>query len=259
MSRYASSVNAETREDVAALSEMRTLVAHEWIAEVGGSENVFEQIRVALPHCRAVCLWNGDPVRFSGVEETWLARSLLRDHKAAAMPFMGSAWSQVDLTDIEKVVVGSHAFSHHLASRAADCGIPAFAYIYSPARYIWAPELDERGNSLAGRLGRSYFRRWDRRHISKDVTYSAISQFVATRVAAAWGVNASVIYPPVDIDRIHGFSGELSDADNAIASVLPPDFVLGASRFVRYKNVDAAIGAGEVLGLPVVLVGTGPR
>ena len=70
---------------------MRTLVAHEWLAEVGGSENVFEQIRVAVPHCRAVCLWNDNPIRFSGLEETWLARSPLRGHKAAAMPFMDSS------------------------------------------------------------------------------------------------------------------------------------------------------------------------
>src|SRR6478752_5204801 len=107
---------------------MRTLVAHEWLAEVGGSENVFEQIRVAVPHCRAVCLWNDNPIRFSGLEETWLARSPLRGHKAAAMPFMDSAWKRVDLTDVERVIVSSHAFSHHLASRAADSGIPAFAY-----------------------------------------------------------------------------------------------------------------------------------
>ena len=237
---------------------MRTLVAHEWIAEVGGSENVFEQIRLAVPHCRAVCLWNGNPVRFSGVEETWLARSPLRGQKAAAMPFMGSAWKRVDLTDVERVVVSSHAFSHHLASRAADCGIPAFAYIHSPARYVWAPDLDDRGNSLVGRLGRSYFRRWDRRHVSQGVNYSANSQFVAKRVADAWGVNALVIYPPVDIERIQSFDGELSDVDNATVRALPAHFVLGASRFVPYKNVDAAISAGEILGLPVVLAGTGP-
>ena len=228
---------------------MRTLVAHEWIAEVGGSENVFEQIRLAVPHYRAVCLWNGDPVRFSGVEETLLARSPLRGHKAASMPFMGSAWKRVDLTDTERVVVSSHAFSHHLASRAAHCGIPAFAYIHSPARYVWAPDLDDRGNSLIGRLGRSYFRRWDRRHVSHNVNYSANSQFVAKRVAEAWGVNASVIYPPVDIERIRSFSGELSDVDIATLCALPPHFVLGASRFVLYKNVDAAIIAGEILGL----------
>ena len=240
------------------MSERRTLIAHEWIAEVGGSENVFEQICLAVPHGRAVCLWNGNPIRFACVEETWLARSPLRDHKAAAMPFMGSAWKRVDLTDVDRVVVSSHAFSHHLASRAADRGIPAYAYIHSPARYVWAPELDERGNSPIGRLGRSYFRHWDRRHVSSGVNYAANSQFVAKRVADAWGVEASVIYPPVDTDRIHAFGGELVDADSASARTLPPNFVLGASRFVPYKNVDAAISAGEILDLPVVLAGTGP-
>jgi glycosyltransferase involved in cell wall biosynthesis len=240
------------------MSEQVTLLAHEWIAEVGGSENVFEQIRLAVPHGRAVCLWNGDPVRFSGLEETWLARSPLRDRKAAALPFMGSAWKRVDLTDVERVVVSSHAFSHHLAGRAAHSGIPAFAYVHSPARYVWAPDLDDRGNSLVGRLGRSYFRLWDRRHASNEVNYAANSQFVAKRVADAWGVEASVIYPPVDTDRIHAFGGELTAADNARARALPPNFVLGASRFVPYKNVDAAISAGEILDLPVVLAGTGP-
>jgi glycosyltransferase involved in cell wall biosynthesis len=175
------------------------------------------------------------------------------------MPFMGSAWKHVDLTDVERVVVSSHAFSHHLASRAADRGIPAFAYIHSPARYVWAPDLDDRGNKLVARLGRAYFRRWDRRHASKKVNYGANSQFVAKRVADAWGVNPSVIYPPVNIERIHSFGGELSDVDSAAVRTLPAHFVLGASRFVSYKNVDGAISAGEILDLPVVLAGTGPQ
>jgi glycosyltransferase involved in cell wall biosynthesis len=241
-----------------ALAVTRTLLAHEWIAEVGGSENAFEQIRLAVPHSRAVCLWNDDPVRFSGVEETWLAHSPLRNRKVGAMPFMGSAWKRVDLADVEKVVVSSHAFSHHLAGRAADRGIPAFAYVHSPARYVWVPELDPRGNSLAGRLGRPYFRQWDRRRVSHDVNYAANSQFVAKRMADAWGVQASVIFEPVDIERIHSFGGELSDADDATLRALPKHFVLGASRFIQYKNIEAAIRAGEIVDLPVVLVGTGP-
>ena len=152
---------------------MKTLLAHEWIAEVGGSENVFEQIRLSVPDSRAVCLWNDDPTRFAGVEETWLARSPLRGRKAAAMPFYTSAWNRVDLAGIDRVVVSSHAFSHHLASRAAKLGIAAFAYVHSPARYVWVPDLDDRGNSLVGRLGRSYFRRWDRQRVSDGVHYAA--------------------------------------------------------------------------------------
>jgi glycosyltransferase involved in cell wall biosynthesis len=235
-----------------------TLIAHEWIAEVGGSENVFEQICSAVPHSRAVCLWNGNRARFVDVEETWLARSPVRGHNVAAMPYMGSAWKRVDLTGIERVVVSSHAFAHHLASRAADRGIRAFAYVHSPARYVWAPDIDDRGNRVVARLGRSYFRHWDRRHVSKHVDYAANSQFVAKRVADAWGVRASVIYPPVDIERIQGFRGELSDVDQAITRVLPNEFVFSASRLVPYKNLDATISAGEILGLPVVLAGTGP-
>ncbi|OBF33062.1 hypothetical protein A5724_20230 [Mycobacterium sp. ACS1612] len=240
------------------LGDVETLVAHEWIEEVGGSENAFEQIRLAVPHRRAVCLWNDDSVRFGGVEESWLARTPLRRYKVAGMPFMESAWRRVDLTGVGKVVVSSHAFSHHLASRAARNGIPAFAYVHSPARYVWVPELDKRGNTLVGRVGRRYFRRRDRRAVSNDVSYAVNSQFVAKRVADTWGVDASVIYEPVDIERIHAFTGELSEADDATARGLPRDFVLGASRFVPYKNIEAAIRAGEIADLPVVLVGSGP-
>lgn len=238
---------------------MQTLVAHEWIAEVGGSENVFEQIRCAVPNARALCLWNDDPERFGALEETWLARTPLRSHKAAAMPFMGSAWNRVDLNGVDRVIASSHAFSHHLASRAAARGIPAFAYVHSPARYVWVPELDDRGKSLIGRLGRSYFRSWDRRHASSDVRYAANSAFVAARIAAAWEVEASVIYPPVDVERIHRASRPLSPVDDAVLQGLPAEFVLGASRFIPYKNLDAAIRAGEILGLPVVLAGEGPE
>ena len=237
---------------------MKTLVAHEWVGEFGGGEYVFDQIRLAVPHFRAVCLWNEDPARWGVLEETWLARTPLRTRKAAAMPFMGSAWRRVDLTDVERVIVSSQAFSHHLAARAADLNIPAFAYVHSPARYVWEPEIDERANSLVGRLGRSYFQRWDRRRATEKVNYAANSEFVAKRIADVWGVNAIVIYPPVDVERIRAFDGVLSEVDRATVQALPPDFVLGAGRFVRYKNFDAVIRAAELLGLPAVLAGAGP-
>lgn len=237
---------------------MYTLVAHEWIGQIGGSENVFEQIRRVVAHDRAVCLWNDDPQRFGGVDQTWLARSPLRGHKAAAMPFMGSAWKRVDLTGVDRVITSSHAFCHHLASRAAARGIASFAYVHSPARYVWAPELDDRGRSVIGRLGRSYFRSWDRRHVCPAVNYAANSAFVAARIADAWGLEAPVIHPPVDVDRIRRGPRRPSTADDRVLAGLPAQFVLGASRFIPYKNLEAAIEAGDILDLPVVLAGDGP-
>ncbi len=238
---------------------MQTLVAHEWIGEIGGSENVFEQIRLTIPDARAVCLWNSHPARFSGLEETWLGRSPLRGRKAASMPFMSGAWHRVDLRGIDRVVVSSHAFAHHLASRAASSGIESFAYVHTPARYVWVPDFDDRGNSVVGRLGRPYFRRLDRRHVASAVRYAANSRFVAERIADVWGVAASVIFPPVDVEFFSRPKGRLPDHEEAVLEALPSDFILGASRFIPYKQLDAPIRAGEIAGLPVVLAGSGPE
>ena len=119
---------------------MSTLLAHEWLAENGGSENVFEQLRLAFPEASAMCLWNDAPNRFdSTIGETWLSRSPLRCSKALALPFLPYVWRAVDLEGFSRVVVSSHAFSHHLAFSAARKGLRAFAYVHTPARYVWAP------------------------------------------------------------------------------------------------------------------------
>ena len=235
-----------------------TLLAHEWIAKIGGSENVFAQIRNALPAHRAFCLWNDNPGGFSNVAESWLARSPLRNRKAAALLAMPGVWKNVDLAGADRVLVSSHVFAHHLAGRAAAAEIPAYAYVHTPARYVWAPELDARGRSV-GRMGREYFRRLDRRGVHPDVKYAANSRFVAKRIARCWGVEADVIYPPVDVARIRAHSSDsLSAVDLLVVESLPNEFVLGASRFIPYKRLEAAIQAGEVLGVPVVLAGNGP-
>lgn len=240
---------------------MVTLLAHEWLAKTGGSENVFEQIRLALPSARSVCLWNDDPTRFAGVAETWLARSPLRGKKAASLPFMDAAWRRVDLDDVDRVVVSSHAFAHHLASRAARRGLDSYCYVHSPARYLWVPDLDARGQHLSARLARSPLRRFDRARADSQVSYAANSRFVAQRIADAWHVPARVIYPPVDVVGVlRDRDGDtLSSAEQDEVGHLPEGYVLGASRFVPYKRVEAAIGVGEALARPVVLVGEGPE
>jgi glycosyltransferase involved in cell wall biosynthesis len=95
---------------------------------------------------------------------------------------------------------------------------------------------------------------------SSQVSYAANSEFVAQRVAHAWNVEAKVIYPPVDIDGIRDdlAGNNLTTSERALLAELPSGFVLGASRFVPYKRMESAIEVGELLDLPVVLVGEGP-
>ncbi len=241
---------------------MATLLAHEWLAETGGSENVFEQLRLVFPDATSMCLWNDAPERFdSTIRETWLANSPLRRSKALSLPVLPRVWRSVDLDGFERVVASSHAFSHQLAFAAAKRGIAAYAYVHTPARYVWTPDFDDRGQSMIAKAGSRYLRRVDRARTSLSVSYAANSEFVRQRIHDAWGVPAEVIYPPVDIetvqsggrwrDRVKATEGDLIDS-------LPEGFVLGASRFVEYKRLDTAIEVGEVLGRPVVLAGSGP-
>jgi glycosyltransferase involved in cell wall biosynthesis len=51
---------------------------------------------------------------------------------------------------------------------------------------------------------------------------------------------------------------ELGAADSATLAALPKDFLLGVSRFVPYKRLEAVIDAGIAADQPVVLAGAGP-
>lgn len=240
---------------------MTTLLAHEWLAEHGGSENVFEQLGMAFPGSDRLCLWNDAPTRFTGVRETALARTPLRRSKAVALPAMPLAWSSVALDGFERVVVSSHAFAHHLATRAARRGIPAYAYVHSPARYIWNPELDPRGAGWSKKQASRVLRPLDRGRTSDRVSYAANSEFVARRIERAWGKQATVIYPPVDVRRIRSgtWRSELTDAEAQILRILPSDFICTASRLVSYKRIDLSIEFAAANDCPLVVAGDGPE
>lgn len=238
-----------------------TLLAHEWLEKTGGSENTFEQMIRVVPDARVACLWNNAPDRFPSAEETWLAKTALRRSKAASLTFMRSAWSRVDLDGIDTVVASSHAMAHHLAGRAVREGRRGLAYVYSPPRYLWAPELDARGERFMARVGRRAFQHVDRRGLHPDVSYVAISEFVAQRMREAWGVESRVIYPPVETTRITStadWKAAVDTREQEALADLPDEFILGASRLIEYKRLDVAMTVGQQLGMPVVIAGEGP-
>ncbi|MGG7464747.1 glycosyltransferase [Plantibacter sp. YIM 135347] len=71
-----------------------------------------------------------------------------------------------------------------------------------------------------------------------------------------------MVYPPVRVEMLQAeddWRNCLTGEEAEEFGVLPNDFLLGASRFVHYKRLDAVISAGEAAGLPVVLAGGGPQ
>ena len=240
------------------------LLVHEWIETHGGSENVFQEMANAFPDADIQCLWNDAPARFPdrNVRETWLARTALRRNKAAALPFMPATWARIDLKSYESVLVSSHLFAHHIGGSVLDADVVKYVYVHTPARYIWTPELDPRGNGMLARLASRPLKSIDARRAAQGARFAANSEYVRERIRSAWDQDARVIYPPVDVERLHSVADwrdELEDVDQRRFSELPSEFLLGASRFVPYKRLDLVIAAGEAARLPVVLAGSGPQ
>ncbi len=233
------------------------LIAHEWIAPHGGSENVAEAMGRAFPDADVHTLWSDAPQRLADhrVRETWLARSPLRRSKAAALPFMSAAWRAVDVSGYDFVLASSHVFAHHVGGAGVR---RKFAYVHTPARTIWAPDQDSRGANAIVRSLAPSFRRLDLRYVSPNVQYAANSRYIQQRIAAVWGRPSEVIHPPVDVTTIRAGSGNLTAADLEKLDGLPEHFVLGASRFVPYKRLDLVLRGAQEAGLPAVLAGSGP-
>lgn len=243
---------------------MSGAIVHEWVAESGGSENVFQAMADVFPDADLHCLWSDNSKRFGGriLNETWLAKSPLRRHKALAVPFMPLTWRGLEAKgNYRWMLVSSHLFAHHARFRT-NPDIPKYVYAHTPARYIWSPELDERGGSRWVKTASTFLKSVDSKRAAEPVAIAANSHFVRERISRFWERQAGVIYPPVEVSRIQGVSdwtSELDDAESRLLESLAEGFILGASRFVPYKGLDRVIEVGQMLDLPVVLAGSGPE
>ncbi len=243
---------------------MAGVLVHEWISQAGGSENVLQAMSEVYPDADIVCLWNDSTGRFppERLRESWLAHSPLRRCKAAAVPFMPATWRRRKNLGYDWALISSHLFAHHVRFTPQPQDFCRFVYVHTPARYIWAPDLDGRGRGRAARTVAAALKPLDRRRAQQPATYAANSDFVRRRMAEAWGVDAKVIYPPVDvseIQRVGDWTARLTDEESDVMATLPEGYLLGASRFVPYKRLDLVIKAGEAAGRPVVLAGQGPE
>ena len=243
---------------------MAGLIVHEWIEKVGGAERVLDNMVEKFPDSDIACLWNDFPERFEDnqVLESWMARTPLRRAKAVALPLMSATWrSWRAKREYEWVLASSYVFAHHARFTSRSEAPKKFVYVHTPARYIWAPELDPRGNSKVARAVSPALRAMDRLAAQDDSSLAANSQFVRERILLSWDRDSRVIYPPVNVKAIQSVAewGDLLDSnEEAMLASLPQIFLLGASRFVEYKGLDIVISAGELVDLPVVIAGSGP-
>jgi len=237
------------------------VLVHEWLSRRGGSENVLVELARIFPDAGISALWDDAPERFvpGRVTETWIARTPLRQHKALALPLMPNTWRHLPSSDAEWILCSSHLFAHHARFAGPARDAPKFVYTHTPARYIWTPELDLRGDNALARAVSKPLQTLDRRRAQEAHSIAVNSAFVAERVARVWDRDSIVIYPPVGVAKFGlDVQEPLTDEESVLLASLPESFILGASRFVPYKRLDIAIEAGIASDVAVVIAGDGP-
>ena len=239
---------------------MAGLIVHEWIEKAGGAERVLDAFADEYPNAPISVLWTDARDRFDNdrVRESWLAATPLRRNKAAALPFMLPTW-RARSAKAEWILVSSHLFAHHIRVSPST---PKLVYAHTPARYIWEPDVDQRGASIVARAASRFLRPIDRRRAAEATAIAANSEFTRARIARTWERDSVVIYPPVrtiTLTETADFLNDLTSSETATLDSLPSDFLLGASRMVTYKRLDDVIRVGRETRTPVVLAGSGPE
>lgn len=235
----------------------------EWIERTGGAERVLDAMVDAFPGAPVHTLWNDAEERMAGVDvrESWLSRTPLRRSKALALPFFDPTWRRLRAVGApDRLLISSYVFAHHARIRGLP-DVRKYVYVHSPARYIWAPEIDPRGRNPLMRATAPYWRSLDRRRAAEAHSLAVNSAYVRDRVRHVWGRDAQVIHPPVDtaaIRRHATWADVINGRDADVLDSLPRDFILGASRLVRYKGLDEVLRFAEAVDLPVVIAGEGP-
>ncbi|MEV0293581.1 glycosyltransferase [Nocardia sp. NPDC050710] len=237
------------------MSEPRVAVVHERFTEFGGSEAVVGEFVETWPDTQVFApIVDPAGVRppLATVHDTWLSRAHAatgRRSHAPLLPFVPRALRGLPLRDgYDVILISHHAFATQ-AVFATDA--PAIAYVHSPARWAWDPEFRAReAGGRAGQLALTALGRLARHaelraapHLTHII---ANSRAVADRVRDCWGLSASVVNPPVRIDR---FTPD--------PTVEREDFFLCAGRLVPYKRPDVAILAARKAGCRLVILGDG--
>ncbi len=165
------------------------------------------------------------------------------------IPLFPLAFESFDFSSYDVVLSSSSACAKGILTGPRTLHI---CYCHTPLRYAWEPHLDARLRfaSPAVRAGSNlllhYLRLWDRLAADRVDHFIANSRNIAAKIAKYYRREATVIHPPVDVERFPpaGGSGR---------------YFLVLSRLVAYKRVELAVEAFTRLGLPLKVAGDGPE
>ena len=227
---------------------------HDWLTGMRGGERVLDELAGLFPDADLYALLHVPGSTSPRIEQRRIFMSPLARapgvarHYRKYLPLFPWAIRRLRADGYDLVLSTHHAVAKAIPHPRET---PHLCVCFTPMRYVW-----DQADAYLGRGARralatplvAYLRRFDVATSSPEqvTRIAAISRTVADRVRRAWGREASVVHPPVDLARVRPDGRP------------PDDFFLLVGGFVPYKREDVAIEAFRALGRRLVVAGDGP-
>lgn len=244
---------------------MKIAIVCDWLLGTGGAERVVLELHHMFPEAPIYTsqydknpkIWFGDKwFEDADVRTTWLQK-LPKGLKKFLPVLRAWTFSRLNLDNYDLVISSSGAEAKYLKVRTDAMHITC---CHAPTHYYWSRYDDYLRHpgfgklDPLGRLGLKLLvgpmRRLDYKAAQRPNYFIANSNFAKGQIKKYYGRDATVIHPPVDIER---FQKSASGG----ASILRKGFVT-AGRQTPYKKIDLAVKAATELNVPLVVVGRGP-
>jgi glycosyltransferase involved in cell wall biosynthesis len=230
----------------------RVAIIHYWLVTMRGGERVLERLLHLFPQAdiythvyepQAV----SDVIRAANVKTTFIQRMprAAKNYKSY-LPLMPFALEEIDLSGYDLVISSESGPAKGVIAPPDAAHI---CYCHSPMRYLWDQYAQYR--KTAGTVGKMTMstmfpsmRAWDLASAQRIDHIFANSNFIRSRVKRAWGRDASVLHPPVQVDRYVPTRDVRKE-------------YLWVGQMTAYKRPDIAVEAFNRLGLPLLMVGDG--
>ena len=237
----------------------RIAVMHEWLLDYAGSERVLREILAVVPQADLYALVDlPDEELCQAIPRRAKATSFIQSlprprrwlrYYLALMPL---AVKRLDLSGYDIVISSNHAVAKGVITGPRQMHL---SYVHSPMRYAWdlrdeylrAAGLERGPMAWAARLVLERLRRWDARSATGVDVFLANSMHVAQRIRKAYGREAQVLYPPVDVSAF-----PLAEKKG--------DCYVTVSRLEAYKRIDLLVAAfARMPQRRLAVIGDGPE
>lgn len=228
-------------------------LVHDYLLVLRGAERTFAAIADSVPSAPLYTLLydrEGTEGRFAShaVVTSGLQRVGLRQRSfRALLPFYQSAAARLPTEEHDVLISSSSAFAHGAPKGPNAVHV---CYCHTPFRYAWF-ERERALSELPGPLRPvldltlARIRRRDLELVREVTHFVANSKLCQERIHRFWGRHASIVHPPVEVERFE--PGE------------PEDWFLMVGEVVRHKRMAVALEAATRAGKKVVVVGDGPE